>query len=315
MYAPPIREGGTLYRGVLSCNRPDLLKYLRRDLWVVLHLDHHAGLPPDLPHVDLYQIDPFFDSHIGNRSHVHAINRDFVDPAVFKPLKLEKKYDVVFNSAWHPVKRHRLLVDGLVYAKEQGRPISVMMMSYHWPGYTSPDIEKSVRDAIKEHGLAVEIMETDWDSGAINTRYNLCRCAVHTSSTEAGPKILPEATLAGLPYLTTSDTYGGSPAYVSADNGNGLTFDPSPEAMASAVWWTLDNKEMFAPRRWALANMSRPVAENRLRRALADLAERSGWHINIAGVRGSIDMDYLGVREAEQAVLANCGDAEPDLER
>jgi glycosyltransferase involved in cell wall biosynthesis len=308
MYAPPLYRDGAIYRGVLSCNGPEVLKYLHRDLWVVLHLDHHAGLPPDMAHIDMYQIDPFFGSRLHGKPCVHAIVRDFVDPALFRPLGVQKKFDVIFNGAWTPVKRHELFIDGLVFAKQHGRALTAMMMGYHWEGYTRPHIENSVRESIDRHGLAVEIMETDWDFDQVNARYNLCSCAVHTSSREAGPQILPEATLAGLPYLATSDTFGGSPAYVSVENGNGLTFDPSPEAMAKAVWWALDNKDKFAPRKWALQNMSKPVGEQRLRAALADLASRTGWRVNIAGIEGTDDMDYAGVFEAEEAVLAAIGD-------
>lgn len=302
MYAPPVRKDGILYKGVLSCNGPEVLKYIDRDLWVVLHLDHHARPAPAAPYADMVQIDPFFDSSAGDRPRVHATNRDFVDPAFFRPLGVAKTYDVVFNSAWVALKRHRLFMDGLVHAKQQGRPLRAMMMGYHWEGYTSMDIERQARETIATHGLDVDIMEPVWDWDEVNMRYNLCRCAVHTSAREAGPKILPEAALAGLPYLTTSDTYGGSPAYVSLENGNGLTFAPTPAAMAEAIWWTLDHLDSFRPRAWALENMCKPVGEKRLRAALTALESRLGCRINIDGLEGTVDMFFDKVFEAQNAL-------------
>ena len=304
MYAPPIRKNGEIYKGVLSCDSAAVLKYLHTELWVVLHLDHHARPPPQLGYVDMYQIDPFFASGMGSRLYVHATNRDFIDPTVFKPLGLEKKYDVIFNSAWARLKRHELFIEGLVYAKQQGRPASVLMMGYHADGYTSQEVEGSVRHMIERHGLAVDIMDTEWDSHEVNVRYNLCRCAVHTASGEAGPKVLPEAALADLPYLVTSDTYGGCPGHVSVGNGNGLVFDPRPDAMAEAIWWALDNATKFEPRKWALANMCKPVGEERLRVALSRLAASLGCAINTEGIAGTTDMAYEGVFEAEEAILA-----------
>jgi len=304
MYAPPVRKNGRLYKGVLSCDSPELLKYLHRELWIVLHLDHYARPPPDLPYVDMYQIDPFFVSGIAHRPYVYATNRDFVDPFYYEPLDIEKKYDIIFNSSWTALKRHDFFLEGLVNAKQRGRPLSALMMGYHYPGYTSPDLEKSVRESIDRHGLDVEIMDTEWDGAKVNIRYNLCRCAVHTSSTEAGPKILPEAALAGLPYLTTSDTYGGSPRYVNLENANGLTFDPTPAAMAEAVWWALDNPYRFAPRKWALANMCKPVGDERLRAALTRLGKSLGCDINIEAAEGTTSMVHGDVFEAEAAVLA-----------
>jgi glycosyltransferase involved in cell wall biosynthesis len=301
LYAPPIIESGKVLRGVLSCDKPEVLKYIDRDRWVVLHQDHYARIPPELTYADLYQIDRFFDDHMRGRPHVHAIVRDFTDPDVFRPLGTDKRYDVILNSAWVPLKRHELLIEGLIHAKRAGRPITALLLGYHFEGYTSVETEMATRRLIASSGLDVDILDTDWNFETVNKRYNMCRCAVHTSSQEAGPKILPEATLAGLPYLAASDTYGGSPDYVGLAMGNGVVFDPHPQALASAIWWTLDNLEQFQPRNWALANMCKPVAEQRLRLALTDLRDRRGLEINIDGVEGTIDMDYAGVFEADAA--------------
>jgi hypothetical protein len=89
---------------------------------------------------------------------------------------------------------------------------------------------------------------------------------------------MSEAMLAGLPYITTRDTFGGSPAFVNDQNGR--LSEPTARSIAESIWYVLDHQDSYRPRAWALENMCLAVGLRRIREALDLLAERKGWLIN-----------------------------------
>jgi glycosyltransferase involved in cell wall biosynthesis len=301
LYAPPVQRGGLLLRGVVSAEQPEsLVKWIDPTKWVILHCMHDAR-PPRIDEVtSLYQCDPFFADTLGSLPRVYAIPRDFTDADVYRPLGVEKQYDVVFNACWSEVKRPQLLVQALRYATDAGRPISCLWYGYHFSsaGGTSQDLERTVR--AQAAGLPVTFLHTDFDRSENNRRYNSARIAVMTSRSEGGPRVMAEAMLAGLPYLAASDAHGGSAAYLSAANRNGCLFEPTPQGLAECIWGVLDTLSGFGPREWAQTNMCRAVAVARLRHALRELEERSGWHINWR----EADHDGILIEEWWQLVLA-----------
>lgn len=296
-YSPPVVRNGALHRGVVSAEDPlSLASYIDTSRWVIMHCEHSAR-PPSINSVtDLYQCDPCFDETLGERPRVHAICRDFVDQDVYRPLDVDKQYDVVFNACWSKVKRPALFAKALRYAQRAGRPISCVWYGYHWRlpyGVgTSESLEDQIRRQVSD--LPVTFLETDWDAEENNRRFNSARVAVLTSSAEGGPRVMSEAMLAGLPYLTAADVVGGSSAYLTAGNKNGGLFEPSPRAIAECIWHTLDTLEDFTPREWALTNMCRAVAVARLQEALRKLGHTLGWRINWQEVDhdGFVEMEW-----------------------
>ncbi len=297
LYAPPLFRKGVLHRGVVSTEEPArLAESIHAPNWVIIH-GQHAASPP-IPHrrASLYQCDPFFDYAIGRRPKVHAICRDFVDERRYFPLDLHKPFDVVFNACWADVKRPLLFANALRYAARQGRPISCLWYGYHWSlpngASTNGALERRVRERVA--GLPVEFLPTDWEAGENNRRFNSARIAVLTSSAEGGPRVMSEAMLAGLPYLAAADVYGGSAAYLSPANKNGAVFEPRAKAVAECIWRALDRLDSFQPRNWALENMCRAVAVERMRHALRRLETKNHWRINWRGVDhdGSLEMDW-----------------------
>jgi len=292
MYSPPRVRDGRVWRGVLTCNHREIVDRVVRDHWVVLHCDHWATVPPARDYVDLWQIDASWERVLkGSRPYVLAIFRDFTDPTQFFPTATEKQYDVLFNACWAPVKRHGLFLDALDFAKRRGRPISALFCGYHWKSPNSPGtdvrFEHLTANRIAAGKLPARIVSTCWDPAEMNRRYNLCRCALLCSLSEAGPRVLAEAALADIPYITTRDTRGGSPQHVARSNRNGLTCAATPQGLAEAVWAVIDRRTEFHPREWALGNMCRPVAESRLRAALQRLALQRNWRINLEEISGT----------------------------
>ena len=292
VYVLPRSRNGTLERGVLSTNAPaavyEALREPRR--WIICFAHHHAAVPPRSPYVHLYQIDPYFANQ-APRPQVFVTFRDFTDPNQFHPLPdVEKKYDIFLNACWLPLKRPDLVLNAMVYSANHGRPLTCLIAAYHWgPAEssigTSPKLEQRIRDRAVKEKLDVTFPETCWDSTVVNRWYNESRVAVLPSKSEAGPRVLPEANLAGIPYLGCSDVVGGSRAYINGRNG--LLFHPRPDSLAQAIHHALDHPEQFQTRQWALENMCKPVALQRMREALRKLGIRHSMHINLDDLDGS----------------------------
>lgn len=302
LYAPPVVRGGRVHRGVAATDYPRLLvPRIVRDHWVLLFLSHGATVPWPRPEIDLYQTDPCYRG-AGGHPQVYVTARDFSDPRQFYPLGLEKRFDVVFNACWRPLKRPWLFLDALSWARDMGRPISCLWFGYH----LEPEGLVLERDVVAEaarRGLPVAFEPTNWDRREVNRRYNVARAGVLCSTTEAGPLAMSEAMLAGLPYVTTADTAGGSPGWVG--DRNGRVCAPTAEAIATAIWHVLDHADSYRPRAWALENMCLPVALGRLRGAVGAVAERKGWLVNLDGF-GFSRIDFASRRGDVQRADASC---------
>jgi glycosyltransferase involved in cell wall biosynthesis len=302
LYAPPAVRDGVLYRGVAATDDPAaLLAEIVREKWVLLYLAHGAHPPWPHPEVDLYHTDPSFRDRAPGPQ-VYVMPRDFTDPTAFRPLGVVKQYDVVFNACWRHLKRPELLIEALSYARDRGRPISCLWFGYHWHP-EGRELEPRVVAEVEARRLPVAFEPTNFNREVVNLRYNQARAAVLCSTTEAGPRVMSEAMLAGLPYITTRDTFGGSPRFV--DDRNGRQCDPSAESLAGAIWHVLDHLESYQPRDWALRNMCLPVALGRIARALERLAEQKGWRINLEDL-GFRDIDWHGARRHVQEADAAC---------
>ena len=150
LYSSPVVRDGVLRRGVVSAEDPvSLTSCIDARRWVVLHCQHGANPPKLNPVTDLYQCDPFFDYVLGDLPRVHAICRDFADQDVYRPVGIEKQYDVVFNACWADVKRPTLFAEALRYAKRAGRPISCLWYGYHWQSSSGASTSRSLEDDVR----------------------------------------------------------------------------------------------------------------------------------------------------------------------
>lgn len=284
MLSPPVIRDGVRRRGVMTLELPaTAVPHIRREDWVLLQCRHWAQPPVIDGNTDLYQIDPFYASAVPPGQWVAAIPRDFANPDVFRPLPdVPKQYDVIMNACWHPIKRHELLLRALQHSAAAGRRLTALLFGYHWSSggnQTSQALEERIRcmagSLLKDQ---VTFADVCWDGEEINRRYNAARINVLTSRAEAGPRVMSEGMLAGLPYVCMSDVSGGSIMHVSPSNG--LTAKPGIPDLCRTIWHALDHLGSFQPREWALQHMCKPVTLARLRRALESLASNRGWSIN-----------------------------------
>lgn len=256
------------------------------DMWVVGYMIHSATPPIYDRLADIFLVSPFWKATPTPRHLTAFVTAfDFICPEQYRPLNIPKTHDVIFNATWWcSIKRHQLMLDALTYARDRGRPISCLWYGYHWTP-DSHDCERATKECATSRNLPITFLEPDWSFEENNRRFNCCRAAVLCSKTEAGPRVLTEAMLAGLPYITTVDTFGGSPAIVLPSTGH--TCSPTPEAIAETIWYVLDNLNQYRPREWALAHACRPHGLQKVKTVLEALAATRGWQINM-------DIDYYG---------------------
>jgi glycosyltransferase involved in cell wall biosynthesis len=302
VFAPPRWIDEVCYRGVVATDIAGSVRdQMNRDLWAVLLFLHGPTIPSPSREIDLYLTSATFAEKCPDPQ-LHLTARNFVDERAFYPLHIDREYDVVFNATWMSFKRHELLIEALKFSRDQGRPLRCLWFGYHWcTGWEQRETE--LKHAVRKLGLGVDFLPTDFDVREINRRYNLCRCAVICSSMEAGPRVMGEALLADIPYITTRDTFGGSPELVVP--ACGLCCEPSGEGIAKAIWQVCDDPNSFTPRAWALQHLCASAALLELGTSLEALERRKGWHIN----RGELSFpgfDWQGklgtVRQAEECL-------------
>ena len=302
VFSPPRIRDGVLHRGVVATDDEETIPtQLRRDLWTVAVLLHGATIPVWHREVDLYMTSATFAEKCP-QPQVHLTARNFVDEATYYPLGIPKQVDVIFNVTWVPCKRHELMIDALTWSKQRGRPISCLWFGYHWcSGWEQR--EADLRSEVQRRKLNVTFAEVDFNAAEINRRYNVCRSALICSSREAGPRVMTEAMLADIPYIATSDTYGGSPELVTSDCG--IVCEPTGQGIASAIWRACDERSSFAPRAWAQEYLCTRASLPILRQSLVRVERERGWRINLDELCFP-GIDWLGrlatVRNAEAAL-------------
>ncbi len=284
VFSPPRVIDGQLYRGVVTTDGPQTIHHqMDRRLWTVILFFHFAATPRFEPEADLYFCDPSVQDQVP-QPRVLATNRDFIREEEFYPLHLEPEYDVVFNVTWMPVKRHEMFLDALRFARDAGRPIRCLWFGYHYND-EALEREQALRDRVAAEELDITFAETDFNIQEVNRRYNLCRTALICSEYEGGPRVMGEALLAGVPYVVTEDTRGGSPQAVVPEIGR--VCPPNGDGIASAIWSLLDVETPLDTRGWALEHMCLSKTLQRVGAAVKDLAESRKLLINT-------DIDFPG---------------------
>ncbi len=277
VFSPPKWIDGVLHRGVVATDGPRTLhRQMDRDLWTVI-LFFHAPIQPKFdPNIDLYFTSAPFAADCP-QPRLEMTARELIDETQFFPLQVSKEFDVVFNATWMPMKRHELFLDALRYAQRHGRPLRCLWFGYHYNDEAF-EREKAIRRQIASANLDVKILKTDFASGEVNRRYNLGRCTLICSEYEAGPRVMGESLLAGVPFLVTQDTRGGAVEAICDENG--LVCEPTGESIARAIWRIADESSAFAPRPWALENMCLTKSLERIRHAVDSFAVQRNVPIN-----------------------------------
>ena len=126
---------------------------------------------------------------------VLPIGPDFADPQTFRPLGLDKPYDVIYVAAAQPYKRHDILFDALGRAPRRLKALCVF-------GYG--ELADDLRRRASAEGLDIDFVGPPGVPFAeVNRLMNLAKVGVVCGIDDGGPAILTEYMLAGFRFWPT----------------------------------------------------------------------------------------------------------------
>jgi glycosyltransferase involved in cell wall biosynthesis len=229
----------------------------------------------------------------------------WADQRLAHPLPgVQKDVDVIMVSSWAWMKRHHRVFHALAQLARSGRPLRTVLVGYPTE-LTKDDI---YRQAVA-YGLRRQIeMYESLSPAGVNEQFNRAKVNVLWSRGEGFNRSIIEGFLADVPcIMRVGFNYGHPHAYINPRTG----LFASEAALPSAILDTIDNPSRFAPRAWALENMSCQIATRILGDTIARVATARGerWtrdpvvkvgHLRAMGywdendrARFSADYDYL----------------------
>ncbi len=197
------------------------------------------------------------ERHPGMPCAVLPIGPDFADPVTFRPLGLEKRYDVIYVAAAQPYKRHDILFDGLARAPRRLKALCVF-------GYG--EAADALRGRAAELHLDVDFVGPPGvDFAEVNRLMNLARVGVVCGVEDGAPAILTEYMLAGLPVLANAALSCGL-QYIRPETGRTADAD----GFAAALMELVDASGTYTSREAVLSRWTWPHSVDRLARLIAD---------------------------------------------
>lgn len=182
---------------------------------------------------------------------VMPIGPEFADPVTFRPLGLEKLYDVIYVAAAQPYKRHDILFDALARATRRLKALCVF--GY---GEASDDLRRQAAD----RDLDVEFVGPPGVGfEEVNRLMNLARVGVVCGVDDGAPAILTEYMLAGLPVLANAKLRCGL-QYILPETGGAA----EPDHFHTDLVALVDRAPAMNPRSAALARWTWPHTVERL---------------------------------------------------
>lgn len=208
-----------------------------------------------------WQSDEVTARHPGMTTAILPIGPEFAAPQMFRPLGIEKDYDLIYVAAAQAYKRHDLLFGALERLPRDVRALCVF-------GYG--EMGDELREKAAQAGLSVDCVGPPGVPFAeVNRLMNRARFGVVCGRDDGAPAILTEYMLAGLPVLANAELACGT-QYILAETGRLAT----PEAFADAIMAMRDDYRDFAPRETVLARWTWQRSMAKLAPIIAAQAER-----------------------------------------
>lgn len=217
-------------------------------------------------------------SLMGFKTIPHGLSSDFINPDKFVFLGDRKKsIDVILVANWNfPIKRHYVLFKALEKITEQ---VNVALVGFSSVGYTIQDIRKlEACYDLKKH--RIQYYENA-NSSLINTLFNKSKVSVITSLMEGGNRACFESFFANTPAIILAESAGIPKEYF--NNKTGIICEESK--LHDAIRYSLKHYADFAPRNWALSNISPKVTIKKINTFLKEFSLRQGmaWTKDLVG--------------------------------
>lgn len=185
-----------------------------------------------------------------------TIGPEFADHETFRPLGVDKEYDVVYVAAAQPYKRHDILFQGLARCTRRVRCLCVC-------GYG--ELGDDLRRMASDLSIDVDFVGPPGVSYAeVNALMNRARVGIVASVDDGCPAILTEYMLAGLPVLANAQLCCGL-RFITPTTG----MIAAPDALHTAIETLLDHHADYQPRQYAIDNWGWEASVARLQQLLA----------------------------------------------
>lgn len=199
---------------------------------------------------------------------------DWVDGDTFRPLGLEKEFDVVMVAAFTRIKRHYQLFDTMRQLRPRRR-LKVALVGFTWQR-----TQQQLEAEMDQYGVRGDVtLFRDIEPEQVNQVLNRSRAAVLLSRREGGNKSQMEALAAGVPLVLYRHIIGPVD-HLNAETGR---FADDSE-LGAVLLEVLDHPERFQPRAWFERNSGYLASTASLNAVLRQQAERRGerWTADIA---------------------------------
>ncbi len=151
----------------------------------------------------------------------------YIDIDVFKPLGLEKKYDLVFAARLEKNKGITLLLQAISNVKIQIPNVKLLIIG-------SGPLKEKLQDYVERNNLEHNVFFSGWleTLNDVARAYNSAKIFINPSLNEGGPRVVLEAMACGLPVITTKV---GLMLDIINDGENGLFSDWEPAELADKI--------------------------------------------------------------------------------
>jgi glycosyltransferase involved in cell wall biosynthesis len=220
----------------------------------------------------------------------------WVDHRVFRPLPgVVKDVDLIMVAAWGGYKRHDRFLAALQTLRRRNIKPRVVLVGYRL-GMSKEDILQRARfygvlDQIECHeGLTQE---------QVNHHLNRAKVNIIWSRKEGVNRAIVEGMFAGVPCIIRDGfNYGYRYPYVNHATGCFSSEAGLPETIVRM----LDTHAEYAPRPWAMANISCQRATDILEESIAHVARAAGepWTGGVAVKLNGLDSIYYWDKESMQ---------------
>jgi glycosyltransferase involved in cell wall biosynthesis len=211
---------------------------------------------------------------------------DWVDPTTFTPgPRASKQFDFVMVANWSPVKRHRLFFRALAAAGLHSARVA--LIGYPWQGRSKADIERLAARA----GLSGVTIFEKVSRTTVAEVVRSSRVGVMLSKREGANRGVYEYLFSDVPVIVSRSNRGVNKSHINEETGCLASDEELPEALVK----TLELREHFSPREWALKNTGCNNAWQLLNHFLAEATARRGEAFDrpIARIRSAPNARYV----------------------
>ncbi len=161
----------------------------------------------------------------------------YIDLETFRPMEVEKEYDLVFAARLEKNKGIKELLEAISIARKEKPDIKLLIIG-------SGSLKKKLVSFVKENNLDKNVHFSGWlkDAEDVARAYNSARAFISPSFNEGGPRVILEAMACELPILTTKV---GLALDIIIDEENGIFVDWDSQKMANGILGLLENNQLM----------------------------------------------------------------------